>query len=68
MLESETCLYDIFNLVQEPLKSNVNQFFERPDSVRAHLVDLRQLVDFINGIVFVVHCVGDDEKAHIGGF
>jgi len=30
-----------------------------------HLVDLGQLVDLINGIVLVVHCVRNDKQAHV---
>jgi len=64
-LESETGLYDVVNLVQEPLKLHVSQMIERLDSAWTRLVDLGQLVNLINRIVLVVHRVGDDKQTHV---
>ena len=65
-LESETSLYDVVNLVQEPLKPHVSQMIGKLDSAWTRLVDLGQLVNLINRIVLVVHCVGNDKQTHVG--
>ena len=64
--ESETSLYDVVNLVQEPLKPHVSQTVGKLGSAWAHLVDLGQLVNLINRIVLVVHRVGNNEQTHVG--
>ena len=60
VLESQASLYDIVDLVQEPLKSYVNQTVG-PNRAQMHLIDLGQLVDLINRVALVVHRVSDDK-------